>query len=156
MRTDAGVSLLDCLYLLMFPFSTEWGLVIDDKDATTQIMDAFWNPLWRVSYRKEDCDVQAVMDGLEIDRDGEDPHHISPETKALIDSAEQKAPHALEAAGGAGSIVSNRVSNRNLYFQSDDRGDEKKEMASSDEREVEQKELASSVVREVEQNMYFQ
>jgi len=107
----------------------EWGLVIDDKDATTQIKESFWNPLWKVSYKPEDCDIQAVMDGLEINRDGEDPNHISPETKKLVEDAEKKqgGPSDLLKAGRAGSILVNPGGNRANYFKSDDKEEEKKE-----------------------------
>jgi phosphatidylserine/phosphatidylglycerophosphate/cardiolipin synthase-like enzyme len=49
----------------------EWGVVIDDPAVTKKIMDDFWHPLWQASYTGEDCDVNAVMDGLKIERDGE-------------------------------------------------------------------------------------
>eukprot|EP00550_Attheya_septentrionalis_P002436 CAMPEP_0198283186 /NCGR_PEP_ID=MMETSP1449-20131203/2850_1 /TAXON_ID=420275 /ORGANISM="Attheya septentrionalis, Strain CCMP2084" /LENGTH=609 /DNA_ID=CAMNT_0043979723 /DNA_START=92 /DNA_END=1921 /DNA_ORIENTATION=+ len=65
----------------------EWGVVIDSPTATKQFMEEYWNPMWAVSYRKEDCDVQAVMDGLDIDRDGEDPNKLSEETKQKINEA---------------------------------------------------------------------
>ena len=98
----------------------EWGVVIDGAEATTQVMEAFWNPLWEVSYRKEDCDVQAVMDGLKINRDGEDPHHLSPETQKLMDSAEDKRGNMLDAGRAAGSImVMNQGGDMECYYPSD-------------------------------------
>ena len=48
----------------------EWGVVIDNADAVKKMMEEFWNPLWAVSYTGQDCDVQRVMDGLALDRDG--------------------------------------------------------------------------------------
>jgi phosphatidylserine/phosphatidylglycerophosphate/cardiolipin synthase-like enzyme len=59
----------------------EWGVVIDDADSVKKIMDEYWNPIWEASYTEEDCDVQQVMDGLDIDRDGE---------KAMFPTAEQR------------------------------------------------------------------
>lgn len=49
----------------------EWGVLVDDGPSTEKMMDEYWNPMWNASYTGEDCDVQTVMDGLEIDRDGE-------------------------------------------------------------------------------------
>jgi hypothetical protein len=43
-----------------------------------------------MSYTADDCDVQAVMDGLEFDRDGEDVHHVSNDTKEKMEAAKQK------------------------------------------------------------------
>jgi len=89
-------------------------------------MESFWNPLWKVSYDREDCDVQAVMEGLEVDRDGEDPNHISAETQALIDEAGKEGPNMLDVGRGGGSMVTNRMatSSRNMYFDSDGKGEE--------------------------------
>jgi len=50
----------------------EWGVVVDDKTETKKMISDFWNPLWEASYTGDDCDVDAVMDGMDIDRDGED------------------------------------------------------------------------------------
>lgn len=50
----------------------EWGVVVDDRTETKKMISDFWNPLWNASYTGEDCDVQEVMDGLDIDRDGEE------------------------------------------------------------------------------------
>jgi phosphatidylserine/phosphatidylglycerophosphate/cardiolipin synthase-like enzyme len=49
----------------------EWGIVIDDAATTSKILNSYWKPMWRVSYTGKDVDVQEVMDGLDIDRDGE-------------------------------------------------------------------------------------
>jgi len=50
----------------------EWGVLIDDATETKKMLNDFWNPLWEASYTGKDCDVDAVMDGMNIDRDGED------------------------------------------------------------------------------------
>ena len=59
----------------------EWGVIIDHEDSVRKIMDEYWNPMWTASYTKEDCDVQEVMDSLDINRDGETSatYYISPE-----------------------------------------------------------------------------
>jgi phosphatidylserine/phosphatidylglycerophosphate/cardiolipin synthase-like enzyme len=55
----------------------EWGVVVDDADATAKMMSEYWTPMWEASFTGEDCDVQTVMDGLDIDRDGEALSHMS-------------------------------------------------------------------------------
>lgn len=49
----------------------EWGVVIDDEDVTAKMMEDYWTPLWEASWNAGDCEVQDVMDGLKVDRDGE-------------------------------------------------------------------------------------
>ena len=49
----------------------EWGVVVDDKASNEKILKDFWNPMWEASYTPDDCDVHEVMDGLDIDRDGD-------------------------------------------------------------------------------------
>lgn len=66
----------------------EWGVVIDNPEQTQQFMDEYWNPMWEHSYTGEDVDVDEVMDGLNIDRDGEDPSDIDDETMELMKQAE--------------------------------------------------------------------
>lgn len=46
----------------------EWGVLIDDPEAVGDIKKRYWDQLWQVSYTKDDCDVDKVMDGLGIDR----------------------------------------------------------------------------------------
>ena len=48
----------------------EWGVIVDDTEQTAQMMEDYWTPLWEASYLESDCEVQDVMDGLKIDRDG--------------------------------------------------------------------------------------
>jgi hypothetical protein len=43
----------------------EWSVVIDDEAATKRIMKDYWEPIWEVSYRTTDADVEDVMDGLD-------------------------------------------------------------------------------------------
>ncbi|GKY95119.1 hypothetical protein MPSEU_000475800 [Mayamaea pseudoterrestris] len=50
----------------------EWGVIIDDEEVTLRIMREYWEPLWRASYSPTDCAVQAVMKGLDVNRDGSD------------------------------------------------------------------------------------
>ena len=46
----------------------EWGVVIDHAEQVQKIKAQYWDPMWTTSRLKDDCDVQAVMDGLGIDR----------------------------------------------------------------------------------------
>ena len=66
----------------------EWGVVIDDEEKTKSMMEEYWNPMWEHSFTGEDVDVEAVMDGLDIDRDGADPSEIDDETKEMMKIAE--------------------------------------------------------------------
>ena len=63
----------------------EWGVVVDDEAATKQIKKEYWDPMWEVSYTKEDVDVDAVMDGLDIDRD--------PQEEAELAAPQTLKPH---------------------------------------------------------------
>jgi len=67
----------------------EWGVVIDDAEQTKKFMDTYWNPLWKHSYKGEDVDVDAVMDGLDIDRDGGDATDLDDEMLEKMQIAER-------------------------------------------------------------------
>jgi len=49
----------------------EWGIVIDHEGQVKKIMNDYFSPMWENSYTGEDVDVEYVMDGLDVDRDGE-------------------------------------------------------------------------------------
>ena len=68
----------------------EWGVVIDDINTTEQFMEQYWTPMWYYSYRGVDCDVHKVMDGLDIDRDGDDDSDLDNETRKLIRTIENQ------------------------------------------------------------------
>ena len=70
----------------------EWGVIIDDETQVQQIMQEYWEPMWNASYTGEDCDVDEVMDGLDVERDGEDPTNVSAETQQLIDEGGNLGP----------------------------------------------------------------
>uniref|UniRef100_A0A7S3Q235 PLD phosphodiesterase domain-containing protein n=1 Tax=Chaetoceros debilis TaxID=122233 RepID=A0A7S3Q235_9STRA len=65
----------------------EWGVVVDDETETQKMLEDFWNPLWKSSYTETDCDVQEVMDGLDIDRDGEVVNAFSADGRKKMDEA---------------------------------------------------------------------
>jgi len=46
----------------------EWGVLIDSRKAVKEIKREYWDQMWEVSYTTDDCNVDAVMDGLGIDR----------------------------------------------------------------------------------------
>ncbi|KAL7541184.1 hypothetical protein ACHAXR_010699 [Thalassiosira sp. AJA248-18] len=66
----------------------EWGVVIDDEETTKRMMEEYWNPMWEHSFTGEDVDVDEVMDGLGIDRNGADPSEVDDEMKEIMKKAE--------------------------------------------------------------------
>jgi phosphatidylserine/phosphatidylglycerophosphate/cardiolipin synthase-like enzyme len=50
----------------------EWGVIIDDAVTTQKIMDEYWHPMWASSYSADDCDIQQMIQGLKVNRDGSD------------------------------------------------------------------------------------
>lgn len=65
----------------------EWGVVIDDPEEVQSIKSQFWDPLWKTSYVKDDCEVDKVMDGLNIDRDEMNKFEM---TKHHLEEAKKK------------------------------------------------------------------
>ena len=47
----------------------EWGVLIDSAEKVQEVKAQVWAPCWEVSYTRDDCDVDKVMDSLEVDRD---------------------------------------------------------------------------------------
>jgi len=78
----------------------EWGILIDDKEQTKKVMEEYWTPMWQNSYSEADCDVDEVMEGLDIDRNGADIKSATPEQLALAHQMANKNPghdaHHLE------------------------------------------------------------
>lgn len=56
----------------------EWGVVIDDEAQVLRFKTEFWDRVWKYSYSPDDCDVQAVMDGLNINRDAQSNLFMTP------------------------------------------------------------------------------
>lgn len=48
----------------------EWGIVIDNEEEVKKIKADYFDPVWKNSFTGEDVDVQKVMDGLKVNRDG--------------------------------------------------------------------------------------
>jgi len=65
----------------------EWGVIVDHEEKTQKILSEYWDPMWKTSYTGDDCDVQEVMDSLDIERDGDDVNHISEEKRKLMEDA---------------------------------------------------------------------
>ena len=55
---------------------------------TQKFMEEYWTPMWQHSHTGEDVNVDDVMDGLDIDRDGGDPSDLDDETKEKMKQAE--------------------------------------------------------------------
>jgi len=66
----------------------EWGIIVDDEAQTRKVLEEYWRPMWNCSYKKDppDCNVDEVMNGLDINRDGKD---ASEYTAEQLDLAEQ-------------------------------------------------------------------
>ena len=54
-------------------------MVIDNAEQTRKMKETYWDRMWKFSYTGEDVNVDAVMEGLGIDRDGDDPERASDE-----------------------------------------------------------------------------
>lgn len=79
----------------------EWGLVIDDKEQTDNILNQYWNPLWEQSFQEADMDENEVMEGLGIDRDGGDGDEAN-----LDDSERLQLAEAMnKAKAGSGNVL---------------------------------------------------
>ncbi|KAG7374402.1 phospholipase [Nitzschia inconspicua] len=65
----------------------EWGVLIDDPATTESIKGQYWDPMWKVSYTRDDCDVDLVMDGLKIDRGAPNKYEL---TKLQYEKAKEK------------------------------------------------------------------
>jgi len=73
----------------------EWGVVIDDADSVQNLKTQYWDPMWKTSFLRDDCDVQGVMDGLSIDR-------TAPQSKAEMTLEQfEKMKEKIRAASNA-------------------------------------------------------
>jgi len=74
----------------------EWGVIVDHEEETKKMMATYWTPMWEASYTGTDCSVQEVMDGLEIDMDGESRESYQ---YAYTQDAKKKMEQAAEVNG---------------------------------------------------------
>ena len=65
----------------------EWGVVIDNEEKVQSIKAQYWDPMWEVSYKIDDCEVDKVMDGLKINREAANTLEL---TKLQVEQAKQK------------------------------------------------------------------
>lgn len=65
----------------------EWGVVIDSPSTVENIKSQYWDPMWKVSYTQDDCDVEQVMDGLKIDRTAPNKFEM---TKIQLEQAKER------------------------------------------------------------------
>lgn len=72
----------------------EWGVLIDNEQQTKKCMQEYWNPMWQASYTPADCDEDEVIDGLGVDRNGDDPANVDEETAELAEQA-HRAHHKV-------------------------------------------------------------
>mmetsp|Transcript_6969 Transcript_6969/g.15907 ORF Transcript_6969/g.15907 Transcript_6969/m.15907 type:complete len:320 (+) Transcript_6969:1312-2271(+) len=72
----------------------EWGIVVDSEEEVKKIMNDYFVPLWKNSYTGEDVDVEQVMDGLNVDRDGEQTMFSGFQS---AEAAQQLMPHGAGA-----------------------------------------------------------
>lgn len=56
----------------------EWGVIVDDANSTAKMMEDFWNPMWKASYNKYDCNVDKCMEYLKHDTDNDEVEYINP------------------------------------------------------------------------------
>jgi len=54
----------------------EWGLIIDDADVTTKMMEDYWNPMWKASFNDCDCNKERVMECIDNDTDDDDDGEV--------------------------------------------------------------------------------
>lgn len=71
----------------------EWGVLIDDKEQVQKMMDEYWKPMWNVSYLGTDVDVQAVIDGIDIDRNAPPAYALSEEEREKLQATSN--PYAI-------------------------------------------------------------
>ena len=65
----------------------EWGVVLDNPDTVQSIKAQYWDPMWATSYMRDDCEVDKVMDGLNISREAANKYEL---TKLQIEQCKQK------------------------------------------------------------------
>ena len=72
----------------------EWGIVMDSEQEVKKIKEEYFDRMWASSYTGEDVDVEKVMDGLNVDRDGA---HTGLFELQSAQAAQQLMPHGTAA-----------------------------------------------------------
>lgn len=110
----------ECYYIgsqnLYIADLAEWGVLVDDKEATRKCMEVYWNPMWEHSYREAEDkqnEVNQVMQGLLTNRDGEKPccGRTAAVRQAAIDGHSKSNNHRVEEGmyGTKWQAMRNRV-----------------------------------------------
>jgi len=68
----------------------EWGVLVDDAKQTKKCMSEYWDPMWKNSYTPDDCNVEDVMTGLNVDRTTTKP--LTAEQKHAAQATAHKHP----------------------------------------------------------------
>jgi hypothetical protein len=100
----------------------EWGVVIDNEETVKDIKSQYWDPMWKVSYTVDDCEVQKVMDGLKIDRS-------APSKMEMTKMQLQQAKERIRAS-------ENVPASSDFHAKAKAKKDEEAESSSSDDEEV--------------------
>jgi hypothetical protein len=61
--------------------------VIDHPEQVQSIKAQYWDPMWATSYKLDDCEVDKVMDGLNIDREAKNKYEM---TRLQLEQAKQR------------------------------------------------------------------
>jgi len=73
----------------------EWGILVDDANQTRKVLQEYWFPMWHNSFQPgQDVDVDEVLNGLDIDRDGD---------SMVFKSYNERQALIREAAGNYGA-----------------------------------------------------
>ena len=72
----------------------EWGIVVDSEQEVKKMKEEYFDRMWKNSFTGEDVDVEKVMDGLDVDRDGE---HTGLFELQSAQAAQQLMPHGTAA-----------------------------------------------------------
>lgn len=69
----------------------EWGVIIDCAQQCEVVKEQYWNPMWENSWMQtEEVDLDEIMNGLKVNRDGIDPETATPEQKTEMLKAQRQ------------------------------------------------------------------
>lgn len=77
----------------------EWGVFIDHVATVEKFKGEYWNPMWAASYTGQDCKVEDVMNGLEIDRGHYRWRLLSPSKRKVRHQAMAKPSRSFSMLG---------------------------------------------------------
>uniref|UniRef100_A0A7S2S8X3 PLD phosphodiesterase domain-containing protein n=1 Tax=Eucampia antarctica TaxID=49252 RepID=A0A7S2S8X3_9STRA len=94
----------------------EWGVLIDDKDKTRDIMNEYWIPMWESSFIGKDVNTEAVLNAMKIEKSTE---KTTVQIKKLRKSCPQINMVRQSLIGGTVNIDLGKLKSK-LYEISDD------------------------------------